>query len=267
MNSLVRVIAATFCFCFLAPPLFANDQQQGRNSSAGDNQSAGADGGTRAKIHTELASMYFQAGNMAVALEELRIATGADRRYAPAYSIAGLVFASLRENEKAEEQFRKALAIAPDDPEINNNYGWFLCQSGKERQSIVYFLNALKNALYPTPDLAYANAGRCALMAGDLAGAESYLYQALRFTRNDNEALNVQWATLRYRQGRLDEARRLVNASLKTMGQPTAEALWLALRIERKQGNRGAESALAAQLRGRFPDSIENQAFLKGNFE
>ena len=32
----------------------------------------------RARIHTELASLYFEKGNMGVALEELRIATNAD---------------------------------------------------------------------------------------------------------------------------------------------------------------------------------------------
>ena len=63
----------------------------------------------RAKIHTELASLYYGRGNMAVALEELRIATSADANYAPAYSFYGLVYMELREAKLAQENFERAL--------------------------------------------------------------------------------------------------------------------------------------------------------------
>ncbi len=233
----------------------------------GQQQVYGADAKTRAKVHTELASMYFQDGNMAVALEELRIALVADSSYAPAYSVRGLVHAHLREHNLAEEDFRKALSLTPTDSDVNNNYGWFLCQTGKERQSIVYFLNALKNPLYTTPDRAYANAGSCALKAGDFEGAEAYLSQALRLSRDGAWPVRVQMAQLQYRKGALAEAKALVSEALKAMEPATPEALWLALRIERKLGNRAVEGGLASQLRGRYPNSREYQEFLKGNFE
>lgn len=140
----------------------------------------GTDPRARAKIHTEPASLYFQDGNLAVALEELGVAIHADPGYAPAYNVRGLVRAYLRELTLAEEDFKKALGLASNDPEINNNYGWFLCENGKPRQAISYFLNAIKNPLYTTPDLAYANAGSCAVKAGDLEGAENYLTTAIR---------------------------------------------------------------------------------------
>ena len=41
-------------------------------------QARPADPKYRAKIHTELAAAYYQAGNLAVALEEVRIALEAD---------------------------------------------------------------------------------------------------------------------------------------------------------------------------------------------
>ncbi|HZX30266.1 MAG TPA: type IV pilus biogenesis/stability protein PilW [Rhodocyclaceae bacterium] len=222
---------------------------------------------TRAKIHTELGAMYFQDGNMAVALDELRTALESDSGYAPAYSVRGLVRTFLRETEAAEEDFRRALRLAPEDPEINNNYGWFLCQNGKERQSIAYFLNAIKNPLYATPDRAYTNAGGCALKAGDMEGAERYLQQAIRMSKDGGIPAQVELANLNYRRGTLDEARRLINEALKGMEPATPEALWLALRIDRKLGNRQSESTYASQLRSRYPASKEYQEFLKGNFE
>lgn len=227
----------------------------------------GADARTRAKIHTELGAMYFQDGNMAVALEELKIALDADPDYAPAYNVRGLVHTYLREMGEAEADFSKALRLTPNDPEVNNNYGWFLCQNGKERQSIAYFLNAVKNPLYSTPGRAYTNAGSCALKAGDMEGAEQYLQQALRLSRDGAETARVQLASLNYRRGTLDEARNQIGEVMKTMEPVSAEALWLALRIERKLGNRAAESRYAVQLRSRYPASREYQEFLKGNFE
>lgn len=227
----------------------------------------GADARSRAKIHTELGAMYFQTGNMAVALEELKVAIAADSTYAPAYSVLGLVHAYLKENDQAERMLKRAMDIAPNDPEINNNYGWFLCQSGRERQSITYFLNAVKNPLYETPDRAYTNAGTCALKAGDIDGAAKYLQTAIRLGGDSVITARVQLATLTYRAGNLEEAKRLLGDVLKVMEPATPEALWLALRIERKLGNRAAESNYAAQLRGRYAESAEYQEFLKGNFE
>lgn len=49
--------------------------------------------------------------------------------------------------------------------------------------------------------------------------------------------------------------------------EPTAEMVWLLLRIERHLGNKAAEASLATQLRRKYPDSPEYQALLKGDFE
>ncbi len=237
------------------------------NPSATGQSKSVTDPRNRAKVHTELGSMYFQAGNPGVALDELRIALSADANYFPAYSVRGLVYASLKEYGKAEEDFRRALDIAPNDPDVNNNYGWYLCETGKERQSIAYFLNALKSSLYETPDRAYTNAGTCALKAGDLDGAQNYLLKALQLSRDGAVNARLQLAKLFYQRGIVDESRVYLTDALKLMEPPTAEALWLGLRLERKQGNRAAESGYASQLRGRYPTSQEYQEFLKGNFE
>jgi type IV pilus assembly protein PilF len=228
---------------------------------------SGNDPRNRAKIHTELGAAYFQAGNPAAALEHLATALNVDSSFHQAYSVRGLVYGSLKEYGKAESDFRRALNIAPNDPEVNNNYGWFLCETGKERQSIVYFLNALKSPLYETPDVAYANAGSCALKSGDLEGAQRYLLQALQLARDGGLAARFMLAKLFYLRGNLEESRVYINDVLKQMSLPPADVLWLAIRLERKLGNRQAEGGYIAQLRGRHPTSPEYQEFLKGNFE
>ena len=226
-----------------------------------------ADPKYRAKIHTELAAAYYEAGSMAVALDETRIALEADPENVQALSMRGLVHARLKENAKAEDDFQRALKIAPKNPDVNNNYGWFLCEIGQPRQSIQYFLNALKDPLYETPEVAYANAGNCAMKAGDLDGALGYLLEALRLSKNAAPATRHKLAELLYLRGNLDEAKVYLGEAIKAMEPPSAEALWLAVRLERKLGNKAGEGNYASQLRGRYPTSKEYQAFLKGNFE
>ena len=220
-----------------------------------------ADAGKRAKLHTELASLYYSEGNMAVSLDELRQALEADSRYAPAYNVKGLVHLYLGEIGDAESSFQHALSLAGNDPEINNNYGYFLCKTGRERQSLQYFLAAIKNPLYPTPDRAYLNAGQCAAHMGDDALAMQYLERSLRLGPNNPVAM-LELANLRLKRGEANQARQLL-MDINRLQEPGSKALWLGVRVERALGDRSAEMSYAAQLRRRFPDSVEAQEMLK----
>lgn len=223
------------------------------------------DARNRARIHTELAALYYERGNMGVALEELRTATAADAKYAPAHSMLGLVYMDLRENQLAEESFGRALSLAPGDADINHNYGWFLCQTKRESESIRYFLQAIRNPLYKTPARSYSAAGACSLRTGNTKDAEEFFERALRLEPDETASL-LQLGQIRYRQGRMEEARRLV-ARFNKLVNPTAESLWLALRVERRLGQRVAEQSFANQLRRRFPGSPEYQALQRGRFD
>jgi len=219
----------------------------------------------RARMHTELASAYYERGNMSVALDELRIAQAADPRYAPTYSMFGLVYMELRENELAQTSFERALGIAPTDPDINHNYGLFLCQTKREGESVKYFMQALKNPLHSSPWRSYAAAGACSARAGNFKDAEVYLERALKLDPDEPAAL-LPLAQIRYRQGNIGEARKLVTRYNK-LAAPSSESLWLALRIERRLGERVAEQSYANQLRRRFPGSAEYQSLQRGQFD
>ena len=87
-----------------------------------------------AKTHTELGTLYLQAGNFVVALEEARLAAAIDPGYAPAFDLMGLVHLALNEMPQAGTAFERASQLAPGDPQIANDYGWFLCLSGREQE-------------------------------------------------------------------------------------------------------------------------------------
>ena len=219
----------------------------------------------RARTHTELASIYHERGNMAIALEELRLATAADSSYAPAYSLFGVVYMDLREKGLAEENFERALRLSPNDPEINHNFGWFLCQNGREQDSIRYFLQALRNSLYTAPWRSYAAAGVCSLRTNNVKDAEEFFQRALKLDPDEPSSL-LQLGQIRYRQGNIDDARKLVSRYNKLVS-PNPESLWLALRVERKLGERVAEQSYANQLRRRFPASREYQWLQRGEYD
>lgn len=219
----------------------------------------------RAKLHTELAAAYYSHANMGVALEELRIAVAADPTYAPAHGLLGVVYQDLREHGLAESSFERALQLSPNDPDINHNYGWYLCQNKREQDSIKYFLQAIRNPLYPTPWRSYSAAGQCSIRMNDLKQAEAFLERALRLDA-DHPASMLGMGQVRYRQGNMDAARKLVTRYNKLVS-PTAESLWLALRIERRLGERVAEMSYANQLRRRFPASPEYQRLQRGQFD
>jgi type IV pilus assembly protein PilF len=223
-----------------------------------------ADARQRAKAHTDLAAAYYELGNMGVALEEVRIALAADPSYAPAQNVAGLVNFELRDNAGAESSFKRALQLAPNDPDIAHNYGFFLCRTGREQDGLQQYMSAIRNPLYQTPAKTWAAAGRC-VEPKNPNEAETFYDRALKLDPNTLGAM-MPYAQLLYRRGQLVDARDLVNRYLKIV-QPTAESLWLGVRIERKLGDRGAESQYVTQLRRRFPQSKEYADFMRGNFD
>ena len=223
------------------------------------------DARNRAKVHTELAALYYGRGNMAVALEELRVAAAADASYPLTYSMFGLVYMELREYQLAQSNFERALRLSPTDPDINHNYGWFLCQTGKENESIKYFMQAVRNPLYQAPWRSYSAAGICSMRKNNIKDAEDYFQRALQLAPDDSASL-LQLGQIRYRQGTLEEARKLVNRYNKIV-EPTAESLWLALRVEHKLGDRAAEAAIANQLRRRFATAREYQLLQRGEYD
>jgi type IV pilus assembly protein PilF len=257
-----RFIAAAFVLLVVG---CATQQEQPPSVDTGTIVGEVGDPRNRARLHTELAALYYSRGSMAVALEELRSAKSADPSYAPAYSMFGLVYMELKENRLAQENFEHGLSISPTDPDINHNYGWFLCQTDREAQSIAYFLKAIRNPLYPTPWRSYTAAGVCSLRVDKLQDAEQFFQRALRLEPNDPTAL-LQMGQIRYRQGNMDEARRYA-LRYNRMVPPTAESLWLAVRVERKLGDRTAEAGYANQLRRRFPGSREYQLLQRGAYD
>jgi type IV pilus assembly protein PilF len=219
----------------------------------------------RAKVFTELGFAYFSRSQMKVALDEARKAIAAENRYGPAYHLLGLIYMELEEDKLAEENFRKAIDLDRADSDAHNSYGWFLCTRVRYDEGLKEFTEAMRNPLYDKPEQAMTNSGLCSEKKGDFKQAESYYNKALKLAPNAPLPV-IKLASLHFRNGNLNEAQRLLTRH-QQISPPTAEALWLGLRIERKLGDRAQEAVYNQQLRRNFPEAPETQLLLRGQYE
>lgn len=238
--------------CGILPPPPLEPASERTKSTTSDTD---ADARGRARIHTDLSVNYLEIRNLGVALEEAGIAQRTDPSYAPAFNVAGLIYIELKDDRMAEESFRQALRINSRDADTSNNYGTFLCDRKREAEGIKHFLVAISDPLYQFPDRSYVNAGVCARRRGDLAGAENYFRNALKFQPNQIQAL-YQLADMSYARASYAETRTVL-ARLVPVASGSPEILWLMLRTERRLGDGNALDSLAHQLRTNFPDSKE----------
>jgi type IV pilus assembly protein PilF len=225
-------------------------------------------GEKRASIRIQLAVGYYQQGKYEIALDEIKKALAADAAYADAYGLRALVYTSMGQYPLAEENYQQALRLRPNDPEFSNNFGSFLCQSvNRPAEAMRYFDAALKNPTYQTPLSALVNAGVCSIKNRNNDAAERYLLEALRLNPG-LPTVNTGLARVYYERRDLERAGFFINRLLETAKLETlpADALWLAMRIGRKAGDRTHEASLAAQLRRRFPGSPEYAAYERGAF-
>jgi type IV pilus assembly protein PilF len=216
-----------------------------------------------ARIHTELAASYYERSQYAIALQEIDVALKFDVNFPQAYNVRAMVRMALREDDQADADFLHSLQLDNSNSGTHNNYGWFLCQRGRTKESISQFQEALKNPLYATPEMAYVNLGVCSKKAGQTKDVEVNFQRALIMRPGMPEALYglADWS---YDSGDYAGAKSYFLRFSQVVPDLNAEQLWLAVRIERKMHDRNSEASYALQLRKLFPDSREAQLLSQG---
>ena len=219
----------------------------------------------RARIRLELAVGYFEQGQTSVALDELKQSLAADPGYAEAYNLRGLIYMRLNDQRLAEESFRRAMTLGPNDGNILHNYGWLLCQQARYAESLQYFTQALANPLYRERAKTWMAQGLCQVRAGQRVDGEASLLRSYELDAG-NPIAGYNLALLLYQRGEFVRAqfyvRRLNNSELAN-----SESLWLGVKVERKMDNKDATQQLSGQLRKRFPQSREAAALERGAFD
>lgn len=198
-----------------------------------------------------LAARDMQVGDLDAAERKAREAL----KLAPESPDALVLLAGIDERrgrtQQAGESFRRAAEQAPQRGDILNNYGAWLCQQGRPAESLVWFDRALQAPGYATAAEAQANAGGCALDAGQFERAERDLRAALATLPGNPVALEAM-AQLSFRQGRYMEARAFAERRIAA-APATRSVLQLASQIEARLGDRAASDRYIQRIRQEFP--------------
>ena len=216
-----------------------------------------------AQTHTQLAAAYMNRGDLKDAEATLNKALGFDSDYVPAHTMLAILNWRINRLPEADKEFRAAIALNPSDGDTNNNYGQFLCKTGKPQEAMGYFKRALADPFYKTPALANTNAGSCLLQSGDLAGAAPYLNKALVIDPQFAPAL-LAMAELDYRKGDAFQARGYLQR-FEAAGQATPDSLLLGYQIATRLGDRGDATNYSNRLHDQFPNSTQAQSLDASN--
>ena len=208
-----------------------------------------------AETNTALGRQYMERGQYEISLERLKRAVAFDKTYAPAHTMLGVLYETIGELEDAEKEYQLAVRYDPKGGDVNNNYGAFLCSVGKRENVDQYFLTAIKDPFYNTPQIALSNAGSCALARGDLDKAESFLRQSLDYDDKNGAAL-LPMAEVSYRQGSYLRARAFLQR-YEAVGPSTEESLLLGFRTESELGDQKSAERYRAELLQNYPGSIQ----------
>ena len=202
------------------------------------------------QVNLGLAQSYYESGDLETALDRATRALHTDPRSADVHAMLGLVYSRISQMDKAAAEFKQAIALAPTDGSILNVDGVWLCQQGHLEEADAEFLKAMQDPFYRQPEQALFNAGKCALKAGQLQKAETYLRSSLGKAPDQPEAL-LTLAQVEFAKGSYMDARAFVQRR-DALGS-TAEVLELAARIEDAAGDSHAAEKYRERLRDEFP--------------
>ncbi len=211
-----------------------------------------------AVYNTELGIDYLQRGALALAKQRLDQAERENPDSPNVQSARALLFERLLEPARADRAFRRALALAPHNPDYQNDYAVYLCSSGRYAQGVKYFLEAARNPLYLTPADAFDNAGVCLRAEHHDAAAIKMFKTALAINPGFSSAV-WELADLDYKHGRLQQAHAQLVQYLATHHE-TANLLLLAVRVMHAQGDTLDAVLYARRLQLDYPDSPQARA-------
>ncbi|NUS37738.1 MAG: type IV pilus biogenesis/stability protein PilW [Lysobacter sp.] len=198
-----------------------------------------------------LAEQALRQGQLDEAERQARAAVAADASSADAHTVLAVVLQQRGDARQAGVEYARAVALAPGRGIVLNNYAVWLCDNGRPADSLPLFDRTLADSSYPTPAAAMANAGACALAAGQAARADRQLRQAIVLDPANAVAL-AALADSEYRAGRYLEARAFSERRLAA-APVTQEVLQLASQIEQKLGDTAAAARYVQRMRAEFP--------------
>jgi type IV pilus assembly protein PilF len=206
-----------------------------------------------AEVQVQLGQGYMAKGDLETARDKLRRALELDPRSADAHTLMAVLHERIDRPQIAEQHYREAAKLKPEDGALANNLAAFLCSGGEYAQAEALFRVAFDDPFYKTPAVAYTNAAVCAAKAGEAERSETYFRKVLELDRGNRIALYAL-AKANYERGDLLRARAFVQR-VEATGMVDADLLDLGARIEDGLGDAATAAEYRRQRVEKFPDA------------
>ncbi|MBC3766235.1 type IV pilus biogenesis/stability protein PilW [Neptunicella marina] len=204
-----------------------------------------------AKTRISLGLTYLKNDNYKQAKFNLDKALQFAPKLADTHLGLGYYYQHVGENALADQAYQTALKLKPNDADIANSYGAFLCQAGKYPQAKKYFLQAINTPDYIRAAETYENLALCSQNDGQVEDTISYLESALKHDPSRSKSI-VMLIQLLIDQQRWTEAKKRL-MDYEKAGSVSAETIWFWVQIETGLGNPERAQAYGKMLVQMYP--------------
>lgn len=204
----------------------------------------------------QLARSYISMGNWDQAKRHLQYVESVDKNNPETLAALALVFQNTGEPENAEQYYKRSILLAPKVMRTRNNYAVFLYELGRYEEAAAQLEVVTEDLLYERRVEAFLNLGRCYQKLGRVSDAEAAYRRAFLMERKNPAAL-LALADVTFELGRFAEAQHYFDAYQSFAASPTAESLWIGIRLADKFDDKDAHASFALALKNLFPKSEE----------
>lgn len=206
-----------------------------------------------AKLNVELGMGYMNQNNFPRAktkfMRSLDLAPNLpETNYAYGYYLE-----KIGELANAEKYYIKAIRLDSKNGKSHNNYGAFLCRQGRYLEAEKSFLTALEDPTYAKTAEVLENAGFCVMQIPNYAKAEQYFERALRHDPNRHNAM-LELAIIKYKHNQVAESIAYYSTYTK-LASPTKRSLLLGFKLAELSGDENKEASIRMLLDANFPNT------------
>ncbi len=249
------VVCATLTGCVSEPrdPAFAGAEAINNDEAA--------------KTRVSLGLTYLNNGNFAQAKANLDKALEFSPRSANANFAMAFYYQQVDELGLADEYYDRALKYGPENADIINSYGAFLCEQGKYERAKSYFLRAVNNKSYVSTAETYENLAICAQDQGRFEEALTYFQSALNHQPTRAKSLFLL-AELQAQEGNFGDAKKTL-WKYERVSQVSPQSLWLAYEIAQGLGDTKSALSYGEIMKSMYPNHPNTALFKKqmGKFQ
>lgn len=214
------------------------------------------------KSYVALGVRYMQVDNMEKASSALNRAYEINPDSPEVNEALALFYTRQNEPEQVEKHYKAALREKPDFSKARNNFAAFLYGQERYEDAIEQLELATKDVRYAKRYKSFENLGLCYMQLDRPEEAKQHFRRALqlnsRLPRSQLELAEISLAG-----GDIKGAEFYLSQNYRINPRPSAQKVWLDLRIAQARDDRNKAASAALALKNMFPKSKEYQAYLK----